>query len=77
MKDKQVNFRVPEEMYFKVKERAEQLDLTVSSYLSYLVGQDLGFADEGVKANDRDVLLDLLKSVRAVEGRLTELEKRL
>lgn len=67
IRDKQVNFRVSEEKYSALKERAENQGKTISLYLNDLVSADLALHKDSFNS---DFQVEVLKRLAEIENRI-------
>lgn len=76
---KQINFRIAEDLYYEVKQRAKDLNKTVSSYINELVIADLnqqkGIANIDVSSNTNELGREILNISKEMEKIKKDLEK--
>lgn len=76
---KQINFRIAEDLYYEVKQRAEDLNKTISLYINELVIADLnqhkGIANIDVSSNPNEIGREILNITKEMEKIKEDLEK--
>lgn len=76
---KQINFRIAEDLYYEVKQRADDLNKTISLYLNDLVIADLnqqkGIANIDVSSNPNELGREILNITQEMEKIKKDLEK--
>lgn len=76
---KQINFRIAEDLYYEVKQRADDLNKTISLYLNDLVIADLnqqkGIANIDISNNPNEIGREILNITHEMEKIKEDLEK--
>lgn len=76
---KQINFRIAEDLYYEVKQRADDLNKTISLYLNDLVIADLnqqkGIANIDISTNPNQLGREILNITHEMEKIKKDLEK--
>lgn len=76
---KQINFRIAEDLYYEVKQRADDLNKTISLYLNDLVIADLnqqkGIANIDISSNSNQIGREIFNITQEMEKIKKDLEK--